>query len=303
LKLVLFIVNPYFLGLELLVLVLFGLCMRHAWRQGGLKVWELLAGVVYGILLEWATIQQLRAYEYGQFAIMVGELPLAVGFAWGTIIYSLRLFSDASSLPLWLRPALDGLLALNIDLAMDAVAIRLGMWDWGMGTRNQYFGVPYANFWAWFWVVFSFSFGLRLLNYQGGRLRRWFAPLGAILIGLVGVTGTNHFITGIVSPDGYLPTILIALGSAFWVVMWTRPRLSIYKVDPIAFWVPTGFHVYFLVAGLFSGVLLGSPILLVVSLGMLLLALHLHRSTLIPLLSNYRKNLGLDRRPQRQSNP
>ncbi|MCK4897217.1 MAG: carotenoid biosynthesis protein, partial [Anaerolineales bacterium] len=150
--------NPYFLSLELLVLVLFGLCLRHAWRQGWLKVWELLAGVIYGLLLERATIQQLGAYEYGQFLFMVGELPLAVGVAWGTIIYSVRLFSDASSLPLWLRPVLDGLLALNIDLAMDAVAIRLGMWDWGMGFRNQYFGVPYANFWAWFWVVFSFSF-------------------------------------------------------------------------------------------------------------------------------------------------
>jgi len=296
-------VNPYFLGLELLVMVLFGLCIRHAWRQGGLKVWELLAGVIYGLLLEWATIQQLRAYEYGQFVFMAGELPLAVGVAWGTIIYSVRLFSDASSLPLWLRPALDGLLALNIDLAMDAVAIRLGMWDWGMGTRSQYFGVPYANFWAWFWVVFSFSFGLRLLSYQAGRLRRWLAPLGAILIGLVGVTGTNHFITGIVSPDGYLPTILIALGCAVWVVLWSRPKLSIRPVDPLTFWVPTGFHAYFMMAGLFSGVLLGSPILLLVSLGMLLLALHLHRSTLTPILCNTRKTLGLDRHFYRQSNP
>lgn len=299
----LFMLNPYFLSLELLVLVLFALCMRHAWRQGGLKIWELLAGVIYGLLLERATIQQLAAYEYGHFTIMVGELPLAVGVAWGTIIYSLRLFSDASSLHLWLRPVLDGLLALNIDLAMDAVAIRLGMWDWGMGLGFQYFGVPYANFWAWFWVVFSFSFGLRVLSYQAGRLRRWLAPLGAILIGLVGVTGTNHFITNVVSPDGYLPTILIALGGALWVVLWSRPRLSIREVDSLTFWVPTGFHAYFLLAGLTSGVLTHSPVLLAVSLGMALLALYLHRSTLTALLGTYGKILKLDWRPYRQSKP
>ena len=61
------------------------------------------------------------------------------------------------------RPLLDGLLALNIDLALDAVAIRLGFWDWGQGFSFQYFGVPYANFWAWFWVVTSFSLGYRIL--------------------------------------------------------------------------------------------------------------------------------------------
>ena len=97
--------NPYFLGLEILVFLLFGLCLRHAWRQGALNVWQLAAGVIYGLLLEWATIQQLQAYRYGQFHFMIGELPLAVGVAWGTIIYSVHLFSEASNLPLWLRPA------------------------------------------------------------------------------------------------------------------------------------------------------------------------------------------------------
>ena len=31
---------------------------------------------------------------------------------------------------------------------MDALAIRLGFWDWGGGLEVGYFGVPYANFWA-----------------------------------------------------------------------------------------------------------------------------------------------------------
>ena len=98
---------------------------------------------------------------------MIGDVPLCIGVAWSCIIYSAMEFSDASSLPYWARPILDGLLALNIDLALDAVAIRLGFWSWGQGLKFQYFGVPYANFWAWVLVVFSFSLGYRLLAHRG----------------------------------------------------------------------------------------------------------------------------------------
>jgi len=47
-------------------------------------------------------------------------------------------FSDASSLPDGTPPALHGLLALKIDLALDAVAIRFGFWNWGDGLKFQY---------------------------------------------------------------------------------------------------------------------------------------------------------------------
>ena len=143
--------NPYFMILELITYALLAVCARHAWQRGGHVVWQLAAGVVFGVLLELGTIQQLHVYHYGRFLVMAGEVPLSVGVAWGCIIYSVRLFSDASSLPLAARPIFDGLLALNIDLSMDAIAIRLGMWDWGQGFQAGYFGVPYANFWAWFW--------------------------------------------------------------------------------------------------------------------------------------------------------
>ncbi|MBI5715761.1 MAG: carotenoid biosynthesis protein, partial [Chloroflexi bacterium] len=144
--------NLYFILFEFIVYILFLICLRHAWRIGAHKVLQLAAGALFGVLLELATIRQLNAYQYGQFLIMVLDVPLCIGVAWGSIIYSAMLFSDATTLSYWERPVLDGLLALNIDLAMDAIAIRLGMWDWGRGLSFQYFGVPYANFWAWFWV-------------------------------------------------------------------------------------------------------------------------------------------------------
>lgn len=73
---------------------------------------------------------------------MILDVPLCIGVAWGCILYSAMQFSDGSGLPYWTCPVLDGLLALNIDLALDAVAIRLGFWDWDQGIEFQYFGVP-----------------------------------------------------------------------------------------------------------------------------------------------------------------
>jgi hypothetical protein len=271
--------NPYFLVLEMVILVLFGLALRHAWGKGLPVVWQLLAGVIYGLLLEWATIQQLRAYEYGNFLLMLSEVPVMVGVAWGTIIYSVRLFSESTSLPEGMRPIMDGLLALNIDMSMDAIAIRLGMWDWGRGLQAEYFGVPYANFWAWFWVVFSFSFGLRVLSRGSDEWRQWLAPPVAILTGMLGVLGSNALIIDLADTGWYQSTIFLVLGSALLLMMWLRPKFHTKPVDRLVFWVPLGFHAYFLAAGSISGVILQPPFLLLVSVVMAGVALYLHRGS------------------------
>jgi hypothetical protein len=265
---------------ELLVYGLFAGCLWHAWRRGSHLVWQLVAGAVFGVLLELATIRQLHAYSYGRFVLMVGDVPLAVGVAWGCIIYSVRLFSDASSLPPAARPLFDGLLALNIDLSMDALAIRLGMWEWGMGFHREYFGVPYANFWAWFWVVFAFSFGLRLLTYSGRRAALWLGPPGAIVVGLVGVLGTNALLVFVVPPWGYLGTIALLFAIVIGVLLAQRPRLAVRPVPAPAVWVPLAFHLYFLTAGLVSGVIWQPPFLFAASVAMLLLAAYWHRAAL-----------------------
>ena len=123
--------NTYFILFELIIYLQLALCLRHAWKHGTANLLRLLTGAVFGVALELATIRQLQAYEYGQFLIMVLDVPLCIGIAWGCILYSVMEFSDGNSLPYWTRPVLDGLLALNIDRALDAVAIRLGFWDWG----------------------------------------------------------------------------------------------------------------------------------------------------------------------------
>jgi uncharacterized membrane protein len=271
--------NPYFIFFELMIYLLFAFCFRHARRQGMTNILRLLAGVLYGILLELATLRQLSAYEYGHFLLMIGDVPLCIGVAWSCIIYSAMEFSDASSLPYWARPILDGLLALNIDLALDAVAIRLGFWSWGQGLKFQYFGVPYANFWAWFLVVFSFSLGYRLLAHRENWIVRWVSPLLALIVGLTAILGTNVFVFANPLVD-YKYFLAITLSFALVAVITMRPRFTRTSVPGLVFWIPFMTHTFVLIAGLISGVIFQPGFLLIVGLGMTLISVSLHRPAL-----------------------
>lgn len=277
--------NAYFILFELIIYLQLAICLHHAWRQGTSNLLKLFAGILFGVTLELATIHQLHAYEYGQFLVMVLEVPLCIGVAWSCILYSVMEFSDASSLLHWTRPILDGLLALNIDLALDAIAIRLGFWDWGQGFDFHYFGVPYANFWAWFWVVFSFSLGYRLLTHRRDWIGTWLSPLSALILGLTGVLGTNAFIAFVVPFEYQALTVTVLVTLALLFVVTSRPRFHLIPVPSLVFWVPFLTHLYTLFAGLISGVILEPPFLLWVSLLMIVISFSLHRPTLRRLIT------------------
>ena len=266
----------YIYAFELLVGLIFLLCLYHAWRTGRAAVGQLLSGTVFGLLLEIITIDQVHAYSYGPFTIMVADVPLVIGLAWGCMIYTAQIYSNATTLPEWARPLLDALLVLNIDLSMDAIAIRLGMWSWGQGLQFQYFGVPYANFWAWFWVVFCFSSGLRLFVHQPGWVGRWLASLIALGTGLLGVLMTNSLLT-LSTPRTTNEIIAgVIILAALALVLVLRPRL-VSRPAPLTGWVPGLIHTFFLAAGLLSGVILSIPFLLGVSLLMFVVSLFVHR--------------------------
>jgi hypothetical protein len=281
-------VNPYFITFELVAYALSVLCFVHAIKKGTGYVLRLLAGIIFGVLLELATIRQLHAYSYGTFPTMILDLPFCIGVSWGSILYSAMEFSGASSLPWLARSILDGLLALNIDLAMDAIAIRLGMWNWGRGLNFQYFGVPYANFWAWFWVISSFSFGFRLLARCKGWIATWLAPPLALITGLAWVLATNAFIVFVVPPNLRNHVIGLMLFVALGAILFLRPKFYREPVPAPAFWVPLMLHLYFLITGAVSGVIFEPPFLLFVSLLMFVIALSLHRPSILSILKKSR---------------
>jgi hypothetical protein len=148
--------------------------------------------------------------------------------------------------------------------------------------------VPYANFWAWFWVIFFFSLGYRILARRTDWIGGWISPFLALVIGLFGVLGTNALIAYRIPLADHGSTVAFLLLTAVAVVFATRPKFYVSHVPALTFWVPAITHFYILIAGLISGYILNPPFLLLVGLVMIAIAFYLHRPTIKQLLARPR---------------
>lgn len=274
---------------ELFGYILLGLCVWHALRQGALRrarMIELGIGVLYGLTLEVLTLLQFHAYQFGHFLILLGPVPLTIGVGWGIILYGAMTFADAFALPAWAAPALVGLLGLNIDLSMDAVAIRLHMWQWfGVSYDQQWFGVPYLNFYAWFIVLSSSSALLWLARPLTAR-SGWhglLAGLGALFGSVVILTLLDELEVQYVGHGGivWLPVALLVAGAMI-VVVWgmlakrspTRSPAAETRANALVpAIVSCYFHLFFLTMLFVTGYAAQLPTLVVISLTTLIVNL------------------------------
>jgi hypothetical protein len=285
-----------FIIFELLTILLFIACFWHAVGQKQGKVLELIFALIFGVFLEWMTIQQLEAYHYGEFFLMLDGAPVCIGLGWAVIIYSGMEFVKHLEMPDYARPFLVGMLALNLDLAMDAIAIRLGFWYWVIPLDWQWFGVPWGNFWAWYIVVVSYSgflYWFRHLHKQRGSawLRNTY-PLFPFLSAVVILAITNYIFANVFAKTELVSAmsmllIILAGGVIIYVV---KPGLKIDAyVDKVILAVPLTFHAFFTVFGFAGGIYTALPILGVVGLTMFAVGLGIH---LWPWWRNKRKPYG-----------
>ncbi len=272
--------SPYLVSFEILVYALFAGCFVSAWRRGRFDALELLWTGLYGFLLEWMIIKLLHAYHYGQFLIMIDGAPLGVALGWAVIIDSSMRFSSRLRLPDAARPLVDLLMALNIDLALDAIAIRLGMWAWtGVALDQQWFGVPWANFWGWGMVVWSYSAFLRALRpWRGDRIRRWLYPPAAMALSLLVLAGGGGLYQFIVEKDQQAAATLFLLVGCAVTVLLLKPRpFDSGSTGRMVALVPLAFHGFVLIVGLTTGIFARQPILAGIGVAMLALSLVAHR--------------------------
>lgn len=276
--------KPEFIVFEILTMLLFTACLWHASRQGRARVLELFASLVFGVSLEWMTIRQLEAYHYGQFLVMFDGAPLCIGLGWAVIIYSGMEFVKQLEMPNFARPFLVGLMALNIDAAMDAVAIRLGFWNWIIPLDLQWYGVPFGNFWSWFIVTTSFS-GLVYWLRAGGwhtakqAWRVWVYPLIALFGSILILAATNFlFVELFANSDiGSTMAMVVLLYSGIVVVYVSRPKIiPAPRPDWVVLSVPLFFHLFFTIVGFTSGIYIQLTVLAVVGLLMLVLGIGIH---------------------------
>jgi hypothetical protein len=278
--------KPEFILFEVLAILIFLVCLGHAIRRGKSRVLELLASLVYGVFLEWMTIQQVQAYSYGRFFIMFDGAPFCIGLGWAIIIYSAMEFTDKMNMPVAARPFLAGFLALNIDAGMDAVAIRLGFWNWVIPLDMQWFGVPYGNFWAWFVVVTSFSGFIYIFRSYGWQLaergwKRLAYPLLSLAGSIIVLAFSNWFFVSLFGKSDFGSTMamvgLLLCGAI--VVYLSKPAfIPSDKINWVSLSVPLVFHTFFVIFGFSKGYFMEHPLLGVVgvSMGAVGIGIHLY---------------------------
>jgi hypothetical protein len=276
-------IKAAFIIFELLTIGLFIACLWHAYKQRSEKVIELIFALLFGVLLEWMTIHQLAAYEYGEFFLMLDGAPICIGLGWAVIIYSGMEFVNQIQIPDFAKPFLVGMLALNLDLAMDAIAIRLGFWNWVIPLDQQWFGVPWGNFWAWYIVVVSYSGFLYWFRYRQTQRKsevlKWTYPFLALLGSIIFLAITNYVFANVFSKTELVSAmsmmLLLFIGAV--VIYVAKPRFSDNaKIDKIIFLVPLIFHLFFTFFGFAGGFYAQLPILAVFGLSMFAMGMGVH---------------------------
>ncbi len=167
--------NPVFVLIELGGGIFFLVAGWVALRRGRLPFLELASAAVFGLLLEQGNQILFETYEYSpEFVLAIDRAPIVIGLTWALIIAGAMRITDALGVRRRYAPFVDSVLAIMLDLAFDAVAIRMGLWTWReIGPTDGWFGVPAGNFYAWLFVTLGFSLFTRMAARGGG------APAGA----------------------------------------------------------------------------------------------------------------------------
>jgi hypothetical protein len=159
-------VNSLYLLLEVSAALFFGGAALAALRRGRLPFLELISAAAFGILLEEGDQLVFETYHYSSSWILtVDRAPVVIGLTWALIIAGAMRLTDALGVRRRYAPFVDAVLAISLDLAFDAIAIRMGLWTWrGIGPTEGWFGVPAGNYYAWLFVTLAFSVMTRWLR-------------------------------------------------------------------------------------------------------------------------------------------
>lgn len=110
-------------------------------------------------------------YYEKDFGLMIGDVPITIGFAWlmviaGTHELSYTFVSSIQSFKYVFFVFIGSLLAVAMDLILDPVAFHVKQyWLWTDG--GIYYDIPFSNFTGWFWLAMVFHIvGAMLLSFR-----------------------------------------------------------------------------------------------------------------------------------------
>ncbi len=257
--------------IEVSALILFVIGLRRSWKYSGFRALEFATIFIYGVLLEELDMRIFKSYHYGpDFFLVAWHVPLSIAWLWAVILASSMALSDRTGIPEPLRPFLDALLAVWLDLSIDAIAIRVGYWSWVIPLEEGWFGVPAGNLYAWMWVAFSFSLCVRVIRLFCKKNTKWawgylavpFFSYALLFISMssVGWMGT---LLGFQTQNERLYVFAGQFLIFFIIVVcgWAKRRGDQIRLDPFWIWARMFIHIYFIIAFFFFGIYQNSPIL------------------------------------------
>lgn len=157
---------------------------------------ELLTLVAYGYALERVAIAVFASHDYGTaWRLAPGGVPLAVALGWAAVI----LGAAAAAWRLGLRTPLAlaagaALVGVTLDLLIEPVAVRAGLWRWT--PPGPWLGVPVGNFVGWAVIVGTYVYGAERAHDAGnaalhGVRRLALGTLAILALVLVGLLWTR----------------------------------------------------------------------------------------------------------------
>jgi hypothetical protein len=279
-------VNPLYLLLEVSAALFFAGVAIAALRRGRLPFLELVSAAAFGILLEEGDQLVFETYHYSaDWVLNIDRAPVVIGLTWAIIIAGAMRLTDALGVRRRYAPFVDAVLAISLDLAFDAIAIRMGLWTWrGIGATEGWFGVPAGNFYAWLFVTLAFSLLTRWLrdasrDRPGREWLQLLVPIPAWVILLAGLV-PFAILRPMVDAEmgGGLSLFAIALAVFVGVAaygVWGPDRirpdgqgLAIVELG-LALAIRVAIHGFFLVALVLMGGVTEYPVLLIVALVLL----------------------------------
>ena len=278
-------VNPLFLFLEIAATLIFAGAALAALRRGRLPFLELISAAAFGLLLEESSQLIFETYNYSpDWVLVLDRAPLVIGLTWALLIAGAMRITDALGVRRWTASFVDAALVIMLDLAFDAVAIRVGMWTWvDIGPTDGWFGVQAGNFYTWLFVTFGFSLLTRWLRDRAARRRgaEWLqllVPIPAYAI-LIASIIPYAFISARTNapPGGALWLSFASIG--LFVMVALRGVFGTGRQPPdgqmaaivdlrLAFFTRLSIQAFFLLALLIMGFATQLPVLLIVSVAL-----------------------------------
>jgi uncharacterized membrane protein len=162
--------DPLILVREVGPVLLAILCLYHAYKNHGW--WKttlfftgsfLFTGLEenFWIIIGHASGQDTYYFNPYNYYLWFGTVPLSVCIGWFFIAYGM-VFIVSKLLPnrsVLTHATLGGLLAMNLDLMIDPIAVRNVWWLWPQAADTTFWimGIPFTNFVGWFLLIFLFA--------------------------------------------------------------------------------------------------------------------------------------------------